>query len=65
LLEENNRVGAVRTAQPTKTARILYTRYGYYSFRLFLVFKPEGKRPLERPRHRWEGDIIMELREIG
>jgi len=26
-----------------------------------LVGKPEGKRPLERPRHRWEGDIIMHI----
>jgi hypothetical protein len=30
-----------------------------------LVGRPEGKRPLERPRHRWEDNIKMELREIG
>jgi hypothetical protein len=30
-----------------------------------LVGKPEGKRPLGRPRHRWEDDIKMGLREIG
>jgi hypothetical protein len=30
-----------------------------------LVGKPEGKRPLERPRRRWEDNIIMDLREIG
>jgi hypothetical protein len=30
-----------------------------------LVGKPEGKRPLERPRHRWEDEIKMDLREIG
>jgi hypothetical protein len=29
-----------------------------------LVKKPEGKRPLGRPRRRWDG-IIMDLREIG
>jgi hypothetical protein len=29
-----------------------------------LVGKPEGKRPLERPRRRWEDGIKMELREI-
>jgi hypothetical protein len=28
-----------------------------------LVEKPEGKRPLERPRRRWE-NIRMDLREI-
>jgi hypothetical protein len=30
-----------------------------------LVGKPEGKRPLERPRRRWEDGIRMYLREIG
>jgi hypothetical protein len=29
-----------------------------------LVGKPEWKRPLERPRHRWEANIMMDLREI-
>jgi hypothetical protein len=30
-----------------------------------LVGKPEGKRQLERPRHRWDDGIKMDLREIG
>jgi hypothetical protein len=30
-----------------------------------LVGKPEGKRPLGRPRCRWEDNIRMDLREIG
>jgi hypothetical protein len=30
-----------------------------------LVGKPEGKRPLGRPRHRWVDSIKMYLREIG
>jgi hypothetical protein len=30
-----------------------------------LVGKPEGNRPLGRPRHRWVGSIKMDLREIG
>jgi hypothetical protein len=30
-----------------------------------LVGRPEGKRPLERPRRRWEDNIKMDLREIG
>jgi hypothetical protein len=29
-----------------------------------LVGKPEGKRPLGRPRCRWEDNIKLELREI-
>jgi hypothetical protein len=31
----------------------------------FLVGKPEGKRPLGRPRRRWEDNIRMDLRNIG
>jgi hypothetical protein len=30
-----------------------------------LVGKPEGKRPLGRPRRRWEDGIRMDVREIG
>jgi hypothetical protein len=29
------------------------------------VGKPDGKRPLGRPRHRWEDGARMDLREIG
>ena len=28
------------------------------------VGKPEGKRPLGRPRHRWKDDIKMDLQEM-
>ena len=27
--------------------------------------KPEGKRPLGRPSHRWEDNIKMDLKEVG
>jgi hypothetical protein len=37
------------------------TRYAYR----ILVGKPEGKRPLERPRRRWVDNIKMEVKEIG
>jgi hypothetical protein len=30
-----------------------------------LVRKPEGKRPLGRPRCRWEDNIKMDLHEVG
>ena len=30
-----------------------------------LTGKPTGKRPLGRPRHRWEGNIRMDIEEIG
>jgi hypothetical protein len=31
----------------------------------FLVGKPEGSRPLENPRRRWEDNIKMDIRKIG
>ena len=30
-----------------------------------LVGKPEGKRPLGRPRRRWEDNIQLDLQEVG
>ena len=30
-----------------------------------LVGKPEGKKPLGRPRRRWEDNIRMDLQEVG
>jgi len=30
-----------------------------------LVGKPEGRRPLGRPRHRWEDNIKIDLQEVG
>jgi hypothetical protein len=38
------------------------TRRGVYSV---LVGKPEVKRPLGRPRRRWENNIMMDLQEVG
>ena len=43
--------------------------YGAYGKRRgvyrVLVGKPEGKRPLGRPRRRWEDAIKMDLQEVG
>jgi len=30
-----------------------------------LVRKPKGKKPLGRSRHRWEGNIKIDLQEVG
>ena len=30
-----------------------------------LVGKPEGKRPLGRPRRRWENNIKLDFQEVG
>jgi hypothetical protein len=37
-------------------------RRGVYGF---LVGKPEGKRPLGRPRRSWEDSIKMDFQEVG
>jgi len=37
--------------------------YGGGAYRV-LVEKPEGKRPLGRPRRRWEDNIKMNLQEV-
>jgi hypothetical protein len=42
-------------------ARIVEMRNPYS----ILFGRPEGKRPLGRPRRRWEDNIRMDLREIG
>ena len=34
-------------------------------WRRVLVGKPEGNRPLGRPRRRWEVNIKMDLQEVG
>jgi len=31
----------------------------------FLVWKPEGRRQLGRPRHRWVNNIMIDLQEVG
>jgi hypothetical protein len=37
-------------------------RSGVY---MVLVGKPEGKRPIGRPRHRWEYNVQIDLQEVG
>jgi len=36
------------------------TKHAY----IFFVGKPEGKRPLGRPRSRWDDNIKMDLKEV-
>jgi len=43
---------------------VAYTREWSGAYRV-LMGKPEGKRPLGRPRCRWEDNIKMDLQEVG
>ena len=38
--------------------------YGRRTFKI-LTGKTTGKRPLGKPRHRWENSIIKDLKEVG
>ena len=42
--------------------RITYIKEGVYRV---LVGKPEGRRPLGRPRRRWADNIRKDLQEVG
>jgi hypothetical protein len=39
--------------------------WGKRSAYRILVGRPEGRRPLGRPRRRWEDNIRMDLQEVG
>ena len=53
-----------------KSRRLRWARHvgrmeeGRSAFKI-LTGKPTGKRPLERPRRRWEDNIGMDLEEMG
>ena len=46
------------------TGNVARMEEGWSAFKI-LTGKPTGKRPLERPRRRWEDNIRMDLEEIG
>ncbi|KAJ4443578.1 hypothetical protein ANN_05252 [Periplaneta americana] len=68
LLEASKEIGLELNPEKTKclrwaghVARMGESRNAYR----VLVGRPEGKRPLGRPRRRWEDNIKMDLREVG
>jgi hypothetical protein len=44
-----------------KSHRIFY----YCVSHFLLVGRPEGRRPLGRPKHRWKDNIKMDIQEVG
>jgi hypothetical protein len=59
-----NIVVVIKSSRMRWTGHVVHMgeRRGTYSV---LVGKPEGWRPLWRPRHRWEDNIKMDLQEVG
>jgi len=56
------RVIKMRLISWAKRVARMGEKRGVYSV---LMLKPEGKRPLGRPRRKWEGTIKMDLKEVG
>ena len=56
----------VRLSQYISIYRYAYTnKDSVYKWYGVLVGKPEGRRPLGRPRRRWVDNIRMDLQEVG
>jgi CRISPR/Cas system-associated protein Cas7 (RAMP superfamily) len=62
-----------RKSVPCEFYAILYKTWAEHLARMgerrgvyrVVVGKPEGKRPLGRPRRRWESNIKMDLQDVG
>jgi len=59
-----NIVRVVKSRRMRWAGHVARLREGRSGHRV-LVGKPEGKRPLGRPRRRWEDNIKMDLRKVG
>jgi hypothetical protein len=57
-------IGQIKSRRMSWAGHVARMEEGRHVYRV-LVGRPEGKRPLERPRRRWEDGIKMDLREIG
>jgi hypothetical protein len=68
--ELHNLYSSPNTSRHVKSRRMRWARHVAHmgeerKMYKVLVGKPEGKRPLGRPRHRWEDGIRMDLGETG
>ena len=68
--ELNDLYSSTNIVRVIKTRRMRWTEHVAHmgerrSIYRVLVRKPEGKRPLGRPRHRWEDNIKMVFQEVG
>ena len=57
-------VSVIKSRRLTWAGHVDRMEEGRSAFKI-LTGKPTGKRPLGRPRRRWEDNIIMDLEEIG
>jgi hypothetical protein len=64
LYSSQNIVRVIKSRRMRWAGHVAHTGEGRGIYRV-LVGRPEGKRPLGRPRPRWKNNIRMDLREIG
>ena len=55
-------VRVIKSRRLRLAGHVAHERRGVYRV---LLRKPEGKRPLGRPRRRWENNVKVDLQEIG
>ena len=65
-LQENGQSYIIRSLKSRLrwAGHVARTEHSRNAYRV-LVGKPKGKRPLWSPRHRWEDNIRMDLREVN
>jgi hypothetical protein len=59
-----NIVWVIKSRRISSKGHVAHMEEGRGVYRV-LVGKPEGKRPLGRPRRKWEDNIRMDLQEVG
>jgi hypothetical protein len=64
LYSSSNIVRVIKSRSRRWAGHVARMREGRGVYRV-LFGRPEGKRPLGRPKRRWEDNIKMDLREIG
>ena len=64
LYSSPNIVQVIKSRRMRWAGRVVHMGEERGAYRV-LMGKPEGKRPLGRPRHRWVANIRMDLQEVG
>jgi hypothetical protein len=64
LCSSPNIIRVIKSRRMRREGHVARIGKGRDTYRI-LVGRPEGRRPLERPRRRWEDNIKMDLQEVG
>jgi hypothetical protein len=64
LYSSSNLIRVIKSRRMRWAGHVARMGEGRDAYRV-LVGRSEGRRPLERPRRRWEDNLIMDLQEVG